>query len=68
MRPREIPLLSALLVALCLLGASCAPDTPTSSDRHAPEAPSLDGTGWVGGGGRAPADSTSTPPDSTARK
>lgn len=58
MRVRKLPL--ALALAFTLLGSGCGSEAPTSSDHAAPAAPSHDGTGWMGGGGRMPGDTTST--------
>lgn len=68
MHARRLPLAGALILGLCLIGAGCASDSPTTPDQQAADAPLLDGPGWFGGGGRMPSDSTSTgttPPDST---
>ncbi len=70
MHPRRLPLVGALILSLCLIGTSCASDSPTNSDQRASEAPSLDGAGWFGGGGRMPGDTTTAragaPSDSTS--
>ncbi len=69
MRPLRTLLVRALVLVLASIGASCASDDPTSSDPRAADTPSLDGTGWTGGGGRIPGDSTTktgTHPDSLA--
>jgi hypothetical protein len=44
---------------LLVMSLGCA-DQPVSVPHNFPEPPSVNGIGWVGGGGRAPSDSTTT--------
>jgi len=62
--PRTRTLLLAL--ALSLVAAACAGDATTAPEAVAPGAPSLDGTGWLGGGGRSDSTSVSTTSDSSS--
>jgi len=61
--PRTRTLL--LVLALSLAAAACAGDAATAPEAVAPGAPNLDGTGWVGGGGRSDTTSVSTTSDSS---
>jgi hypothetical protein len=57
MRARTLPIALTLL----LLGTTaCTPDGPTELELRTPGAPSFDGTGYFGGGGRASSADDST--------